>query len=104
VRGQASAARPHGSPVWKAFWKLPIPHKVLIFGWRVANDGLATEVNKKIRKLPVSGTCSICGREEESVMHALIRCPHALHLRAAMRQGCQVLVLTAHLLGLARPD
>lgn len=49
--GQASAAHPHGSPVWKAFWKLPIPHIVLIFGWIVANDGLAMEVNKKSRKL-----------------------------------------------------
>lgn len=44
--GQASAAH----PIWKTFWRLPIPHKILIFRWKVAKDGVATEVNKRTRR------------------------------------------------------
>src|SRR5688572_17850131 len=38
-------------PIWKTFWKIPLPHKVLIFGWKLINDGLATRVNKRRRSI-----------------------------------------------------
>ena len=31
------------------------------------------------------GTCTICGQEDETVHHALIRCPHARILWEEMR-------------------
>lgn len=82
---QMSSSNQNGSPVWKSFWKIPLPHKVLIFGWKVANNGLATQDNKKRRGIEVTSMCKICGVEEESCMHALIRCNHAKTLRDEMR-------------------
>ena len=83
---QMSSGHQHGSPAWKAFWKIPLPHKVLIFGWKVANKGLATQDNKKRRGIEISSICKICGMEEESSMHALVRCYHARSLREAIRE------------------
>ncbi|RLN32801.1 hypothetical protein C2845_PM03G31430 [Panicum miliaceum] len=85
--GRQSTSGPHeGRPIWNNYWKLPIPHKILIFGWRTVQEGLPTMHNKKKRNLEVVGTCKICGVEEESTMHALVRCSHACTLRNAMRQ------------------
>ncbi|CAN6177270.1 unnamed protein product [Urochloa humidicola] len=84
-RGQTSTMINQSSPVWKVFWKIPIPHKVLNFGWKVAQNGLATQDNKKRRKLEVLSTCTICGMMEENAMHALVWCGHAQTLREAMR-------------------
>jgi hypothetical protein len=73
-------------PIWKSYLKLPIPHKVLIFGWKVIKNGLATQASKKQRTIVVDSTCTICDREKESTMHALLWCDHTVSLREAMRQ------------------
>jgi ribonuclease HI len=83
---QTSSGNQEGRPLWKEFWKLPVPHKVAVFGWRVINNGLATQENKKHNKISLTSTCEVCGMEDETVMHALIRCGHAITLRAAMRE------------------
>jgi hypothetical protein len=72
-------------PVWKKLWSLPIPPKVRVFAWRTAHNGLASQVNKKSRKMSVLNTCALCGGVED-VYHALIQCPHAKNLRYAMRR------------------
>ena len=76
-----------GRPAWKKLWKLPVPHKVRIFAWKLANGGLATKRNKMRRKITREATCDLCGREEESEFHAVISCDHASHLRKAMRDS-----------------
>jgi len=43
---QSSSTNSCERSCWKAFWKIPIPHKILIFGWRAINNGLATQSNK----------------------------------------------------------
>jgi ribonuclease HI len=83
---QSSSDNQQGRPLWKEFQKLPLPHKVPIFGWRAANNGLAVQSNKKRCKICITSSCEICGMEEESVMHALVRCGHASVLRSAMRE------------------
>jgi hypothetical protein len=72
-------------PVWKEYWKISLPHKVLIFGWIVIHNGLATQPNKQRRNIVVSESCEICGDGVESVSHTLIYCQHAPQLRSAMR-------------------
>jgi hypothetical protein len=47
---------------------------------------LATEANKKRMHIPVSSQCRICGHDPEDSFHALIQCPHAAALWAAMRE------------------
>lgn len=83
---QSSSGNQEGRPLWKKLWKLPIPHKVLTFGWRAVNNGLAVQANKRRRNICITSTCEVCGMEDESVMHALVRCGHALVLRFAMRE------------------
>jgi len=48
---QSSSTNSCERSCWKAFWKIPIPHKILIFGWRAINNGLATQSNKNARML-----------------------------------------------------
>lgn len=83
---QSSSAYQEGIPLWKEFWKIPIPHKVSVFGWRVINNGLATQANKKQRHISVTSTCEVCGVEDESIMHALVKCDHANTLRSGIRE------------------
>lgn len=75
-----------GRPLWKEFWRIKVPHKVRIFGWKFINKVLATRRNKFVRHLEQSGTCQICGMEEETEAHAMFRCPHAKGLRDAMSE------------------
>jgi len=58
----SSSRHPDGArTVWKKLWSLPVPH------------------------LEHSPVCDICGMEEETEFHALVRCTHAATLRENMR-------------------
>jgi len=59
--------------------------KVRIFAWKAIHGGLATKFNKHRRYLKLSAVCEICGMEEETKFHALVRCTHAATLRENMR-------------------
>jgi hypothetical protein len=83
---QSSSLNQDHRPIWKNFWNMPIPHKILVFGWKVINNGLATQDNKCHRNIVVSDQCVICGKKTESGTHALVQCVHANALREAMRQ------------------
>ncbi|WVZ62096.1 hypothetical protein U9M48_011881 [Paspalum notatum var. saurae] len=83
---QSTSTSTDGRPCWKAYWKIPLPHNVLIFGWKLNKNGLATGENKRRRGIESIDTCQIYGLEPESSMHAMIRCPHARALRDASRE------------------
>ena len=63
-----------------------MPEKIRIFIWKALSNGLATEYNKKIRHIPCTGACRICGHVREDTYHALVQCPHAAALWQAMRE------------------
>jgi hypothetical protein len=67
-------------------WSANVPSKVRIFAWRLLRDGLATQVNWKMRTLEKDAICQVCGREDESSHHAMIRCSKAAALRHEMRK------------------
>jgi hypothetical protein len=49
-----SSAAPLGDkPIWKVIWKCKIRLKVRIFAWKALVEGLAMEVNKRRRHIPV---------------------------------------------------
>jgi len=50
------------------------------------HNGLATQENKRKRRIIKDDRCEICGKESESGEHALFRCGHTGALREAMRQ------------------
>jgi ribonuclease HI len=83
----ASSAQPDGTDLcWRRIWKSKVPPKVKMFAWKAASNCLATEENKRIRHLHVTGQCNICNAPLEDVCHALYACPHASNLWASMRQ------------------
>jgi hypothetical protein len=74
------SARTHGSrPVCKSIWSTNVPPKVQVFAWRLSQEGLATQTNRKSRDLEHVTTCQICGKEDEFGYHAVIRCSRRWH-------------------------
>jgi hypothetical protein len=71
--------------MYTELWRVKVQPKVHVFGWKVANDCLATQANRRNRALVDSAVCTIYGMEEETSHHALIRCPRAVALRYEMR-------------------
>lgn len=63
-----------GKEVWPAIWKLRIPNKIKVFGWRACNEILPTKLNLSKRKIIADAMCPICLRFPESVVHVLWEC------------------------------
>ena len=63
-----------GKRIWSALWKLRIPNKIKVFGWRACNDVLPTKLNLSKRRIIDDAMCSISLRFPESVVHALWEC------------------------------
>jgi hypothetical protein len=80
-----------GRQMYQEIWCARVPPKVRIFAWKVAQMCLATQENRRNRALVDRATCTICGRAEEIVHHALIRCSKASTLRKEMRQHWRLL-------------
>ncbi|KAM6574984.1 uncharacterized protein LOC115696372 [Cannabis sativa] len=62
---------------WKSFWKLNLPSKVKIFGWKVIQSSIPVAKSLYHRKILTSATCSLCQSAWESIGHALFSCCHA---------------------------
>jgi hypothetical protein len=71
--------------LYQEIWAAQVPPKVRIFSWKLSQEGLATQCNRKRRTLSADATCQICGTEEESGYHAVIRCTKAVALRHEIR-------------------
>ena len=63
-----------GSKVWAAIWKLWIPNKIKVFGWRVCHDILPTRRNLKKKWILMDELCLLCALSQESTIHALWEC------------------------------
>ena len=63
--------------VWAAIWKLQLPNKIKVFGWRACHEILPTTMNLTRRRIINDDKCSICTRETESTIHALWDCAAA---------------------------
>ncbi|XP_075666035.1 uncharacterized protein LOC142635854 [Castanea sativa] len=60
--------------VWSTLWRLHIPNKLKIFGWRVCHDILPTRENLARKRIIEDRTCEICTRGDESALHVLWEC------------------------------
>ena len=60
-----------GSLVWAKLWKLQIPNKIKLFGWRACLDILPTRVNLARRKILEDDKCEVCLLAKESGYHVL---------------------------------
>ena len=55
-------------------WKLKLPNKIKIFGWRACYKILSTAGNLFRRRVVKENKCQLCTKEEESTIHALWDC------------------------------
>ncbi|XP_075640347.1 uncharacterized protein LOC142612108 [Castanea sativa] len=60
--------------IWSRLWKLRIPNKTKIFGWRASQDILPTRENLTKHQLLKDDTCQLFMRESKSMLHALWSC------------------------------
>ena len=63
--------------MWAAIWKLQIPNKIKVFGWRACHDILPTRGNLKKKRILLDELCPLCGLFQESTIHALWECSAA---------------------------
>ncbi|KAK9996844.1 hypothetical protein SO802_021530 [Lithocarpus litseifolius] len=66
-----SSAPVSNSYVWDKIWKLQVPNKIKVFGWRACQNILPTRANLAPRRIIEDDSCPICLRHSESVIHAL---------------------------------
>jgi hypothetical protein len=85
-QGTTSSSPSGERPYWKLIWRCPVPPKMKNLAWRIARNGLSTQLTLCTRGIAQTSICQICGEEEEDTFHAFIRCPHARDLWLAMRE------------------
>ena len=73
-----------GGPVWARLWKLKIPNKIKVFGWRACQDILPTRENLARRRIVEDARCGVCLSATETEYHALWECGLAQNVWA----GC----------------
>jgi hypothetical protein len=80
-RGHATMeGHPGGSTplaVWKTLWKLQVPRKVQIFGWRILRGIIPLRAILANRHIGSNGACPICNQGAEDIRHLLFRCTNA---------------------------
>lgn len=62
------------SKAWARIWKLHIPNKIRVFGWRACHNILPTYEKLQQGRVIEDDTCTICQRFPETVIHALWEC------------------------------
>ncbi|KAL0009952.1 hypothetical protein SO802_005060 [Lithocarpus litseifolius] len=63
-----------GMDVWMKLWKLNVPCKIKIFGWRACQNILPTRVNLAQRKIIENTCCELCKRAPKNGIRALWEC------------------------------
>lgn len=79
--------------MWKTLWKLKVPNKIKVFGWRAYHNILPTHVNLAQKQIIQDNRCEACKTEPETVIHALWNCGMAQDVWAgcsALLQNCLV--------------
>ena len=65
---------------WKGIWNLKVPNRVKNLIWRAGSDSLPSKSNLRKRKVPIDATCSNCGLEPDTTVHAIWSCPSLIQV------------------------
>ena len=91
-----------GKRIWTTLWKLRIPNKIKVFGWRACNDILPTKLNLTKRRIIDDAVCPICMRFLESAIHVLWECDAAQDVWAGslkiLQKGVSGMIDVLHLM------
>ena len=60
--------------IWSRLWKLRLPNKIKLFGWRACHNILPTKENLVRRRITQDNVCELCNQGPESGLHALWEC------------------------------
>lgn len=71
--------------IWNMLWKLKIPNKIKIFGWRAWHNALPTRENLFKRRVVDDASCELCQQATETVVHVLWECGVAQDIWAGCR-------------------
>ncbi|CAN1176014.1 Putative ribonuclease H protein At1g65750 [Linum perenne] len=73
---------------WKWIWKLPTIQSMKMMVWILMHDSLPTKSFLASRHIPVDPTCTICGRDQETILHAIRDCEMAAAFWQKFRPTC----------------
>ncbi|KAL9690014.1 hypothetical protein QQ045_010407 [Rhodiola kirilowii] len=59
---------------WAEFWKLEVPRKIKIFGWRGYHGALPTGISLHKRGMDINIGCGECGYHIETYSHVFLHC------------------------------
>lgn len=62
---------------WSWMWKLAIPHKYLVFLWRLIHATVPTTAILQDHHLNLTQHCLFCAAEDETLLHLFLHCPFA---------------------------
>ena len=62
---------------WKQLWKLPIPHKIITFTWKLLQDALPLKAEIAKRGINCNQLCQLCQLDNETSEHLFIHCHFA---------------------------
>lgn len=64
---------------WDDFWKLKVPHKYLLFGWKIVHDAIPVADTLRRHHIMVDSRCSLCNCESEAEDrdHLFLHCSFA---------------------------
>lgn len=72
---QVESSREHsGNKVWAKLWKLTVPNKIKVFGWKACQNILPTRENLVHKRIMVDNTSELCKIALETRVHALWEC------------------------------
>ena len=60
--------------IWQRLWRLHLPNKIKIFGWRACHDILPTKDNLVWRRITEDSVCELCQQGPETGIHVLWDC------------------------------
>jgi ribonuclease HI len=63
--------------IWKHLWKIPLPHKILTFTWKLLQNALPIKTELVKRGIQCDPKCQLCHSENESSTHLFMQCHFA---------------------------
>ncbi|XP_023892052.1 uncharacterized protein LOC112004058 [Quercus suber] len=60
--------------IWSRLWKLKLPSKIKVFGWRACQEIFPMKGNLARSRIVKDGMCELCKQETEMVLHVLWGC------------------------------
>jgi hypothetical protein len=83
--GRAAHSAANNDPHWLKLWRCKIPPKVRVFWWKVSHDFIPCRSNLHRKHIEPIGTCELCGKEDETIFHALTQCTFAINFWEKLR-------------------